>query len=249
MKAKLHPRVSVGTADVWLEPEGGSHIFYAKLNFNSKDAEGASRQLVSWLYSVGLPRSKWSQKRTLQYLRAHQPQFRSCLEWLANGAPVNLEDPDDDYGQHAEELSPEDLPLKEWAEHPDVQFLEKHGLMHGKLGLRPGGGSLLATREVDVFKARPRDPLDPLCWHLLSLGHKGLSDVRRCRYEKCSKFFTAKTERKAYCSDLCRARDHVKSPEDMRLYMREYRRNRKRLSKHSRARGGRHSQRTRIRKK
>jgi hypothetical protein len=208
------------------------HLMYANLEFDSLRGKRECARLAGWCQ---LLRLKWNKKRIARYLRSHQAKFRHCLEWLVEDAVVDLEHLQEDLGESAEHLSPTDL-LEEWSRTPEARFLQLHGLSHAGVGVRPrttpSDSGVLCFWGVDLGPGKPKDPLDPICWHLLHLLMRdGTLDIRRCKYWGCEKFFRPPTKRKVYCSDLCRAKDHAKSPEEWREYMQGYRANLRRLSK------------------
>lgn len=117
---------------------------------------------------------------------------------------------------------------EKWEREPEVKFLQQHGLDHGGVLLQPTGQDGSSFRGIELDQRKPQDPLDPICWYMLSmLMWDGTVGVRRCKYVKCPKFFRPQTARKLFCSDNCRAKDYMgkKSPEEKRKYMREYRAN------------------------
>src|SRR5262249_26361237 len=146
-----------------------------------------------------------------------------CLSWLASGATLTG-------------ASKRHNPLPDWKRKKETAFLQLHGVEHCNVSIRPqlgpdrtaSGGWLYSG--LDLGPWRPKDPLDMICWHLLYLltrdGELGLRECRGCR-----KVFAPLTERRIYCSDLCRAKAHAKSPEEWRDYMRKYRGVKKHLKK------------------
>jgi hypothetical protein len=75
---------------------------------------------------------------------------------------------------------------------------------------------------LELAQKRPRDPLDPICWHVLRVAATfGTVFVRRCPHHPCSKFFIPPTNRKLFCSDSCRALHHafelsgLRTPEEL----------------------------------
>ena len=116
-----------------------------------------------------------------------------------------------------------------------MKFFQRHGLDHGGVTLAPRLSDPrhpFESLEFDQKKAR--DPLDPICWHILTLlaGYGSLF-VRRCRYWKCQKFFVPRTPRKKYCSDSCRALRHAF--EEFQKNPKKYRKERAEFMKQNRA--------------
>lgn len=210
----------------WLKKNFAPHLVYANLKFGDPKSRILERRLLRWLGFVGP--FGWTNERTVKYLQAHQSQFRDCIDWLSRNAEVNL-----GFLRNRYESSPDDIDVNEyWAEFPQVRFLQLHGLDHPKIGLKPSVDSddPLWFAGLQLEQRKPRDPLDPLCWYLLHLLMRdGTIHIRRCRYQPCGKCFVQRTLRKRYCCGLCRAKDHMKSPQQMRLYMRDYRKKRKQL--------------------
>jgi hypothetical protein len=167
-------------------------------------------------------------EETHSSLRSGQDLFRRCLEWLGEEGslrfrritPLNV-----DAALHQA--------VRRWSQDPRVKFLELHGVKHTGVGLMPGMVAPNPWRCHGIAFAQAgvqRDPLDFLCWHLICLHIAGDLNVRRCRYRGCRKFFEPMNARKVYCKDACRALDHKKSREEMKLYMRRYRVVRQRLA-------------------
>jgi len=107
----------------------------------------------------------------------------------------------------------------------ETTFLQLHGVTHCKVSIRPQIGPDETDDDrwffsgLDLGPSQPKDPLDMICWHLLCvLMRDGKVDIRECK--RCRKLFTPQTERRIYCSDLCRAKAHSKTPEEWRAYMR-----------------------------
>jgi hypothetical protein len=195
------------------------HVLYANVKFGSPSSRKEIDRLLDWL--APLP---WSEKRVLRYLELHQAEFRRCLEWLMNGSSTELAEPEGDESERDEfweiELS------KKWELVPEVKFLQEHGLDHGGVILGPmfQTGTSFSGLELDLRK--PRDPLDPICWYLLSLlMWDGSVRLSRCKYSKCQKFIHRPTSRRRFCDDNCRAKNAAdkKTPEEKRQYMRKYR--------------------------
>jgi hypothetical protein len=206
----------------WWYPRNPPHLLYANLDFTKHRVPQGFHRLLVWLDLMGP--DGWSEGRTLRYLKEHQGEFRRCLKWIAEGTRTIFDLPD---GKTTEE-SLDSAFLESWQQQEEVRFLQQHGLDHKGVELQPCGqdgphfsGLLLQQRE-------PRDPLDPLCWYLLSsLMWEGTIHVRCCKFSKCGKFFRAQTARKVYCSNACRAGDFMskKSPVWKRKRMREWRAN------------------------
>jgi hypothetical protein len=187
------------------------HLLYANLDFGSPDAARRARSLL-WIPG-------WDEPRALRFLQDNQNEFRRCLDWLSNGSVKDIEIVDDpsvgDSGK-----------LKAWEEEPEVEFLRRHGLEHGRALFEPANqdGSFFAG--ITLTKDEPEDPLDPICWYVLSLlAWDGTTGVRRCGYYKCGVFFRPRTRRKAFCSDLCRSKNGAahKTSKEKNEYMRLYR--------------------------
>jgi len=189
------------------------HLLYANLEFGKPNAATKSKSLLS------VP--GWTDTETLQFLAKHQQEFRRCLEWLSNGAQKNF-GLDDDGSDDLWSVRMERL----WEQQPEVQFLQQHGLAHAQVLLQPGSqdGSYFGGLALD--QGKPKDPLDPICGYLLALlAWEGTVGVRKCDFEKCGNFFRALTTRKRFCSSDCRAKSAAakKTPEEKRIYMRDYR--------------------------
>jgi hypothetical protein len=193
------------------------HMLYANIAFGTPGARKDAKRLLEWLEFP-----PWSDERILRFLEKHQGQFRRCLEWLSRGSDTNLnEEPDEDDFW--------DIRMREkWEREPEVKFLQQHGLDHGRALLQPSGQDGSSFWGIELHQRKPRDPLDLICWYILSmLMWDGTVGLRRCQYPKCSKFFQPRTARRRFCSDACRAKDFMgkKSLAEKRKYMRKYRAN------------------------
>ena len=213
--------------------QNGPHVLYANLNFGEPKLPRRARRLLRWLHLRGP--SGWTETRTLRFLEKHQSDFRECLAWLSSDADVDFgveSDQEDSFDEECELR-------KSWEKHPQVRFLQLHGIDHGGIALIPGFQEFSYFHGLQLDQKKPHDPLDPICWYLLSLlASSGSVGVRRCLYWKCGKFFSPRTSRKRFCSDSCRALNHVgemdlemddkekkKMRERRREYMQRYRGN------------------------
>jgi hypothetical protein len=116
--------------------------------------------------------------------------------------------------------------FKKWAEVPEVKFLQEHGLDHGGVILNPVSQTGTWFSEIALAQRKPRDPLDRICWYLISLlMWDGSVNVCGCNYPKCQKFIYRPTSRRRFCDDNCRAKNAAdkKTPEEKNRYMRKYR--------------------------
>jgi hypothetical protein len=193
------------------------HLVYANHDFKSLKKDTEYEELIEDLYQcVPLGRE------TLQeLLRSEQEMFRQCLDWLSKDASIQFNNP---------RAGKSDAGLNEctgkWLQDPRVKFLDLHGLRHTGVGLRPERvrwNPWIYHGISFVQEGVHKDPLDMLCWHVLDLHLRGDLKIKRCRYAGCRRFLEPKNIRKIYCEDICRAMDHKKTPEQMKLYMREYR--------------------------
>jgi hypothetical protein len=201
------------------------HLLYANAQFRSLKMGTDLKRLVDW--SQSKLDKDWNEKRILNYLGENQEDFRVCLTWLVDGAIARGE-----FGAGAAQGDP----LPDWRRKKEPTFLQLHGLTHCNVSIRPqigpdqtdSGGWFFSG--LDLGPSQAMDPLDMICWHLLYLLMRdGELDIRQCR--RCRTFFTPQTERRIYCTDLCRAKAHSKTPEEWRTYMREYRKIRKRCTR------------------
>jgi hypothetical protein len=208
----------------------GIHVLYANLKFGERDTPRKARALLKSVWEVW-----FDDDRTLRYLEKHQPEFRRCLDWLSKGSEVRCDEAGDDEDRN---LGPDERYsrwMDQWHQHPVVQFLQQHGIDHAGIALQPPtlqDGPPYLGLELDQLK--PKDPLDPICWHLLKLlMWNGTVNVKRCAYQKCGRFFRPRTARKLFCRDLCRAKDYMenKTPKEKNQYMRKWRRIRRDLQK------------------
>lgn len=221
-KRPLIKGLRLWTDDGFLDPIA----VYANLRFDSDKERETITFLTDWIRGRGL---RWGKKRVIAYLTRHQRSYQLCLQWLIDGAKLELSD----YQSIADRLDLYDLVPSEWYEVPEVLFLERHGLSHARVALRPSRAkpNLAALGGLELTIEKPRDPLDPLVWMMLCGYTEGRLDLRSCYYPRCGKFYKPKTQRRIYCSDLCRAKDNQKSPEESRQYMRTYRATKKKLCK------------------
>jgi hypothetical protein len=139
-----------------------------------------------------------------------------------------IEDEDDEYEFRGK-----------WEHKLEVRFLQEHGIDHGGVTLRPRLSDPIYPFEgLELDQKEPKDPLDPICWYTLTLlAGYGTVFVCRCGYWRCEKFFFPLTQRRLYCSDSCRALQHVvkvsckdrtardKFHKEKAEYMRRYRAN------------------------
>jgi hypothetical protein len=198
---------------------GTPHVLYANIQFGAPGSQKDVDRLLNWLPSL-----RWPEKRVLHYLKKHQAEFRRCLEWISNGSSVDLpktanDDPERD------EFWEVNLSEK-WHLVPEVKFLQQHGLDHGGITLSPMFQTENLFNNLVLEQRRPRDPLDFICWYMLSLlMWDGTVSVSRCQYAKCQKFIHRPTARRRFCDSTCRAKNAMdkKTPEEKRRYMRTYR--------------------------
>lgn len=197
------------------------HVLYANMEFGAASSGKDVNRLLSWLDPFP---SKWTSKRVLRYLEAHQAEFRRCLEWLANGSKTQLPEPSDEKKVQDEHW---EVALSEkWQLEPEVKFLQQHGLDHGGVTLQPYSQDGHVFAGIELEQRAQRDPLDRICWFMISmLMWDGSVNVCRCAYPKCHKFIYRPTLRRQFCDDVCRAKNAAdkKTPEEKRKYMREYR--------------------------
>jgi hypothetical protein len=196
------------------------HLLYANLDFGKAQLDKQGRRLVSWCQGIG---RHWTENRIVSYLRLHQSEFRACLRWLIDDAVVDFEE-DFDPGEALDLVDLED----DWRLDKHVKFLQLHGVSHNILSLhpqiRPSDSGTPFFARLNLGQTRAKDPLDLICWHILYLLMRdGILDIRECWFGGCEKFFRPLTKRRLYCSALCRAKDHAKSKEQNRIYMRKYR--------------------------
>jgi hypothetical protein len=206
----------------WWLGRTSPHLLYANTDFSAPDRTKRVRRLLAWLELCG---PDWLERKTLRFLKEHQDDFRRCVKWLSNGPRAdfsNVFDPEDEESDR--------LAREKWDEEPALQFLQLHGLQHGGVALEPTSKENCVFEGLELQQKKPRDPLDPICWHMLSLlGHHGTVFIRSCGYWKCGKFFWPLTPRRLFCSDSCRALNHVAEREPKKFrkrrskYMRKYR--------------------------
>jgi hypothetical protein len=190
----------------WLLGRNSPHLLYANLDFSGADRPKRVGQLLVWLDLYG---PDWPERQTLQFLKKHQEDFRRSVEWLSDGSRADFSAKFDPKDEESERLARD-----QWAEEPAVKFLQLHGLTHGGVALEPVRQADCVFEGLQLWQERPRDPLDPICWHMLSLlAHYGTVFIRGCRRWKCRNFFWPQTPRKLFCSDSCRAIYHVEEME------------------------------------
>ena len=185
----------------WIPSVNSPHVVYANLEFAGDAAPKGSRRLLRYVEG-SIPWS-WTEERTLRYLKQHQAEFRNCLDWLSKDSFV-------DFGPY--DVSDDEREFRErWDREPEVQFLQQHGLDHGGVTFAPRTSDPMHPFSgLELHQKKARDPLDPICWYIITLlATYGTVFVRRCRYHKCGKFFWRPTERRLFCSDSCRAFQHV----------------------------------------
>jgi len=227
MPAKLRRRrpsnfLRIGPPPRGLLGRGAPHVLYANMQFGSAGSQKEVDRLLNWLHPF--PSRRWTEKRVLHFLEKHQAEFRRCLEWLSNGSLTQLAEPSGDEMERNEFW---EVALSEkWQLEPEVKFLQQHGLDHGGLMLSPYSQDGSTFSGLELEQRQPCDPLDPICWYMLSLlMWDGTVSVCRCGYSKCQKFIYRPTSRREFCDDNCRAKNAAdkKTPEQKRKYMREYR--------------------------
>jgi hypothetical protein len=178
-------------------PLHAPHVVYANLDFRNP-RRGHVRRLFGWLWQSGL--SGWEEDRALRYLERHQEEFRGCLRWLSESSIVDFSGVFD----QSAEITDREYEDR-WRQTPELKFLQQHGLDHGTIVLGPDSQHQAYLKGLRLDQKNPRDPLDPLCWYLLSLlAFYGTVFVRQCDYWRCGKFFTLPTVRRRHCSDSCR---------------------------------------------
>jgi hypothetical protein len=196
------------------------HLVYANVDFKASNPSGEFRGLIAWLRELGLG-PNWKEDVIVHYLSAKQPEFRASMKWLIKCAEDGFR-----LSKNSADLKAS-IESKPWetSNRAELEFLQAHGLRHSVISLKPvplrKANSIMCG--VDLFQGAPRDPVDPIAWHVILLMQKGLLRIRMCKFAKCGLFFEPKTPRKFYCSDLCRSKDHMKTREEMRVYMRRYR--------------------------
>jgi hypothetical protein len=217
MRTKLQnsePLILLRPVDIYRGQLGTAapHLLYANLEFGKPDSAKKARSLLT------VP--GWTDAKALTYLAQRQPEFRRCLEWLTDRAHKNLgieDDASDDFESRMSDI---------WTNEPEVRFLQQHGLEHAKIRLEPASQEGCSFGGLVLNQGEPKDPLDPICGYLLALlAWNGTVGVRKCRFVKCGKFYRSVTNRRLFCSAICRAKNGAakKSPEEKRLYMRERR--------------------------
>jgi hypothetical protein len=176
------------------------HVQYANFDFKDSDVRTKARPLIEWLRLPG----EWNSERTLRYLEKKQEQFQQCLEWLSENAFAGV----DEKRRTKAHESCESSDLCE--NRPEIRFLKRHALEHAGVILKHSFGDGMFYTGLELGQKRLRDPLDPLCWHILGLAATfGTVFVHRCEYYRCGKFFVPPTKRKHFCTDSCRALSHA----------------------------------------
>jgi len=178
-----------------------AYVLYANIDFRAKRRSLELHRLLDLLKWSG---PDWPEAKTIRFFEEHQRAFRDCLEWLLSGAVVDLRDDlwsggDDEYL------------LGEWKRDKNVAFLQLHGLDHAGVALRAADSDIHAGTfyGLRLDQGWARDPLDPICWHLIEILSGGRTlGVQRCGYARCGKFFVPPTARKRFCKDSCRALQH-----------------------------------------
>lgn len=221
MRARLQPYFLRFSSVGWGTGEFTPHLAYANLDFQRRAGSASFRQLLRWLGTVG-PLG-WTKERTIEYLKANQQEFRSCIDWLCRDADTDLARlrgeydgfDDDDFDFNARE---------HLVSVPAVRFLQRHAFNHMTIELGHRGQDRSPFAGLILEHGAPKDPLDPICWFLIAILIRDTNiHIRRCRYKSCHDYFHPETAKKIFCSDSCRIRHHMKSTEDMRLYMRKRR--------------------------
>ena len=177
------------------------HVVYANLEFVGPKIPKGSLPLLRFI--EGLLPDSWTVERTLRFLKQHQAEFRACLYWLSEDSRVDFGPIEDDYDEFGL--------LDRWRELPEVKFLQRHGLDHGGVALAPRSfDPIYPYQGLEIEQKEAVDPLDPICWYMLSLlTTYGTVFVRRCGYLNCGKFYWPRTRRKLFCNDVCRAQQHA----------------------------------------
>lgn len=184
----------------WPVGRHAPHVVYANLNFRRPGVPHGARFLLLWLETCG---PSWNENQTLRFLEKHQGEFRNCLQWLSDNSLV-------DFGP-LEDEDAERRFREEWERKSEVRFLQQHGLDHGGVTLAPAlSDPQYPFQGLELDQKKARDPLDPICWYMLTLlAGYGTVFVRRCGYRNCGKFIWPRTARKLFCSDSCRALSHA----------------------------------------
>jgi hypothetical protein len=215
--------------------ENAPYLLYANLDFKKPSASREARRLIRWVHGVGPDERHWSYKRVFLYLKKHQQEFRNCLSWIADGCRVDFNEGQVFFPMRDDETSYECR--DRWGKYPPVKFFREHALSHATIDFDPEWQEYASLSGLKLTQKKPKDPLDAICWHLLSvLVILGTPAVRQCRYSWCQKFFQPPTKRRFFCSDSCRAlqnvyvdwddeREEEKLRERKRQYMKDYRAN------------------------
>jgi len=187
--------------------EKAPYLWYVNLNFKKPSKSWEARRLVAWVHQEGLSEREWGYERVFRYLKKHQQSFRDCLTWIADGFRV-------EFSEGGQFPSPDENTESgcsdRWENYAPVRFFREHALTHSCVGFSPDWQEHSSLSGLGLSPETRRDPLDPICWHLLAvLVNVGRPLVRRCRYWRCRKFFQPPTNRRLFCSDSCRAMEHV----------------------------------------
>lgn len=196
------------------------HLAYANHDFSGNIPDMGFIQLIRWLECVGPV--GWREQKTIKYLRHHQNEFRSCIDWLCRDADEQMSELRDD----CQDLDDDDYDfnVREYLVGvPAVQFLQQHTFDHMRIELGHYGPDRSTFSGLTLEHGAPKDPLDPICWYLISLlAEDRHIHILRCEYHLCSRYFQP-APKQIYCEPRCRIKDHTKSTEEMRLYMRKHR--------------------------
>src|SRR5258708_6603514 len=145
----MYPKLQKQHGLNWLRPpiscrgllgNPAPHLLYANLEFGRPDTASKARSILE------VP--GWDDARSLEFLAAHQGEFRRCLNWLSNGSGKNLDSEDDGSDEFWGRMR------EMWQQEPEVRFLQQHGLEHAKLVLQPCGqdGSSFDGLQVDQIE-------------------------------------------------------------------------------------------------
>ena len=166
--------------DAHLTIRGAPHLLYANLDFRSPNLRKDSRPLLKWLDLNGPFKWEGDYRRTLHYLGKHQERFRDCLEWITEGCPVDFTG---DSKLEVEDENTQSESRAKWEDHPPLRFFRQHIFLHGRVTFEPEWQEFSRLSGLRLTQRKSHDPLDPICWHVLSMFvHWGTVFVRRCRY-------------------------------------------------------------------